>query len=205
MHFSMVALLTAFMCVGGTLSGCAAVTSETNQIASEGHCGAVSPEESYWSLERTEDIRLKAEEHLGQSFDGELRALSPDRTAAFYSRDQLQCWSQRGSAFAAYLIAVQISGILSIETLTPEAVEEHADALPWIRKAATAHACPSLSRDAAVFFGCGSGLAEAQYWLALCHRDGLGGCSRDQGKYLSLCRSAREQGSTLASMLCRNE
>ncbi len=167
-------------------------------------CSGDSPEAYYWKNERAHDLNEKANEDLGQSFDGELRSLNPDETIEMYSIDTLKCWSRKGSGFSSYLIALSISDISSVDDLSLDVIDRNKEAIYWLDIAARQSVCSGVIGEGREFLGCRTGLPEAKYWLSICHRDGLASCRRDRGEFLKLCREARDQGSTLAALACRS-
>lgn len=199
-----VSVVTAMsFAIFGLVSCSPSVISSADIMNSSKICGSQSPESYYWVNERREDLITKASEDLGQSFDGELRALSPDKTIKHYSVSSLECWASEGSGFSAYLLALSRAGISSMDDLSISAIENSAGSISWLNIAAKPSNCVDLEESALIFLGCRAGLAEAKYWLSLCYRDGLAGCARNRGKFLQLCREARDQGSTLAAQACR--
>ncbi|WP_271164544.1 hypothetical protein ACETKC_14590 [Brevundimonas intermedia] len=199
------AVIAAIMIASFTLQSCKSTALIENRTFNENiDCTGESPEEYYWENERANDLNEKANEDIGQSFDGELRSLDPNATIDMYSVEALKCWSKKGSGFSSYLIALSISEISSLDDLSLDVIDRNKEAIYWLSIAARQSVCSGVPAEGREFFGCRTGLPEAKYWLSICHRDGLAGCRRDRSEFLQLCREARDQGSTLAALACRS-
>ncbi|MCR5874992.1 hypothetical protein LRS10_12870 [Phenylobacterium sp. J426] len=166
------------------------------------HCAGSSPALVYWRKERQPDLIANTPADLDNliGLDAE-RQLDPDRTLALYSDDDLICWADRGDPLAEYLRAARLIGATNTYRMDdPERLPRLVAAQPHLRAAATGRPCiGGLPRAARAFFGCGRGLAEAQFLVGECHLPDVG-CPVDMDEAKRWLRRSADQDFTRAKI-----
>jgi TPR repeat protein len=166
-----------------------------------------APSLYFWNHERSQNEKhFETVDAYIYDTQERVRRVVPVKTANAYSAAQLREWARRGDLIANFIIAGQLRGSLSAQTINSQQNDAAlARSIPFYKQAARPSDCvgiPASNMDARKFFGCDSGLPEAQYVLAICYKYGLSGCRQDDGISEKYCSISKSQGYIPAENLC---
>lgn len=184
-----------FALILGSTSACQsswALVRDSSPVNMESHsrCGVRSPAEYFWDVERPKLQKIRGNVTPEQLWGGDFfRQLYPKGTLKKFSASDLRCWESVGDPLSSYLLAIRSIGTIYPSDFFDQPTINKIPALAgYLRKAATPRACPNISDpERRSFYGCETGLPEAQAALILCDQTGAPECEVTPEERIRMC------------------
>jgi hypothetical protein len=149
-----------------------------------------SPAEYFWDVELPKLRKIRGNGTPEQIFSGDyFRQLYPKGTLRKFSTTDLRCWEEVGDPLSSYLLAIRSIGTIYPSDFFDQPTMSKIPAVAgYLRKAAAPRACPNISDpDQRSFYGCETGLPEAQAALILCDQMGAPECEVTPEERIRMC------------------